>query len=129
MKSRILAILLLIPLVVYAAEQVELVMKAGEDYRADLYWKDSTGRAINLKGKSFSAQFRSAPYPGGTVYGNYSVVFINASTGHQQLRMSKSQTRAASGKAGVWDLKQTDADGRVSYRFGGPVRVMPTVTQ
>jgi hypothetical protein len=112
-----------------AGETANLVMKAGADYRATLTWTTpGTGTAVNLTGNSYSAEFRSAPYPSGTLFARYSTIVTNSAAGQMQLRLSRAQTQANSGKAGVWDLKQTDAAGTVSYRFGGTVKVLPTVT-
>lgn len=117
-------------IVAHAADTADLVMRAGADYRATLTWTQPvTKAAVNLTGNSYAAQFRTAPYPGGALLATYSTVVTNAAAGQMQLRLSKAQTRALSGKAGVWDLKQTDAAGLVSYRFGGMAKCLPTVTQ
>lgn len=113
----------------FAGDTADLIMKAGADYRATLTWTmPGTKAVVNLTGNSYVAQFRSAPYPAGTLYATYSTIVTSASAGQMQLRLSHRQTATLSGKTGVWDLKQTDAAGQVSYRFGGTVKVMPTVT-
>lgn len=119
---------LLIATAAYAGETANLVMKAGADYRANVVWTSSSGTAINLTGNSYSGQFRSAPYPSGTLFASYSCVVTNAAAGEMRISLSRAQTAALSGKAGVYDLKQTSADGTVSYRFSGTAKVLPTVT-
>lgn len=122
----VLAVLLLTAVAVSAADP-GLVMKAGGDFRAILTWKDKSGTAINLNGYSYAAQFRSAP--GGTLFASYSCVITDAAGGVMQLRLSRAQTAKLAGKSGVWDLKQTDPGGLVTYQFGGTAIVNPTVTQ
>lgn len=111
----------------FSAETADLIMKAGADYRATLTWTvPTTKQPVDLTGNSYAAEFRSGP--GGTLYARYSTIVTNATAGQMQLRLSRRQTATLPGKTGVWDLKQTDAAGVVSYRFGGTVKVMPTVT-
>lgn len=123
----VLALLLATPL--FAGDTADLIMAAGADYRATLTWTTpGSGTPINLTGNSYAAQFRSAAYPTGTLYATYSTVITNAAAGQMQLRLSRAQTRANSGRTGIWDLQQTDQNGLVSYRFGGKAVVQPTVT-
>lgn len=112
----------------FSAETADLVMKAGADYRAKLTWNDTTGRAVDITGRSYVAQFRSAP-AGGTLFATYSCIVTTATQGKMEIHLSRRQTATLSGKAGVWDLKQTATDGSVTYRFGGNAKVLPTVTQ
>lgn len=131
MKRLVIAMLLTLALALpaMAGETADLVMKAGSDYRATLTWTVPVTKApVDLTGNSYAAQFRSAPYPGGVLFASYSTIVTSAPAGQMQLRLSRRQTAACSGKAGVWDLKQTDAAGVVSYRFGGTVKCLPTVT-
>lgn len=128
MKRLALILFLLLAVPAYAGETAPLVMKAGADYRATFTWKTpGTGVPINLTGSTFAAQFRSAAYPAGTLFATYSAIVTNAAAGQMQLRLSRAQTRANSGRTGVWDLQQTSG-GLVTYRFGGTGVVQPTVT-
>jgi len=112
----------------FAGETADIVMKAGADYRAKLAWTDKAGKPVNLSGNSYSAQFRSAAYPSGILFASYSCIVTDAAKGQMQLRLSRQQTVTLSGKSGIWDFRQTDAGGLVTYRFGGSARVMPVVT-
>jgi hypothetical protein len=131
MRRLLLIVITLVCLTVPAlAEEPTLTMKAGADYRATLVWSNpQTGTPINLTGNSYAAQFRSAPYPGGQLFANYSAIVTSPVTGTMELRLSRAQTSTLSGKAGVWDLRQTDSSGLVTYQFGGKVVVLPTVTR
>lgn len=124
----LIAMALTLAIPAFAGDTANLTMRAGADYRATLTWTDSASQPLNLTGNSYAAQFRSAPYPAGALFATYSCVVTNAVAGQMRISLSRAQTAALSGKAGVWDLKQTSADGSVSYRFGGTARVMPTVT-
>lgn len=128
MHKLFIIIILLLATTTFAAETGDLIMKAGADYRANLTWTQS-GVPVNLTGRSYSAQFRSAAYPGGTLFATYSAVITSATLGKMDLRLSKAQTTALSGKTGVWDLRQVDSTGLVTYQFGGKVVVLPTVTR
>jgi hypothetical protein len=113
----------------FAADTYDIVMRAGADYRSTHAWTvKATGAVIDLTGNSYQAQFRSAPYPNGTLFAVYSTVVTDAPGGVMRLSLSRRQTVTLSGKSGVWDLKQVAADGTVSYRYGGTVRVIPVVT-
>jgi hypothetical protein len=112
----------------YAGETYDISMKAGADYSATHKWTTKTGTAINLTGTAYQAQFRSAPYPAGVLFATYSTTVTNAAAGQIRMSLSRRQTTTLSGKSGVWDIKQTGADGTVNYRYGGTVRVIPTVT-
>lgn len=130
MKRWLIAITFCLVTTVFAAETYDIVIKAGEDYRRTHTWSvKSTWVFVNLSGSSFQGQFRSAPYPNGTLYANFSTIVTSASTGQIRMSLSRRQTAALSGKAGVWDLQQTDAAGRVSYRYGGTCKVLPVVTE
>jgi hypothetical protein len=128
MRPLLLILWLLVSVPAFAGETADLVMKAGADYRASLTWTDATGTAINITGNSYAAQFRSAVYPAGTLFATYSTTITNAAAGQMRISLSRAQTAALSGKAGVWDLKQTTSGGEVKYRFGGTARVLPVVT-
>jgi len=130
MKRLLLIIILLLATPAFAGEAPDLTMKAGADFRAEMVWTSkATGAAINLTGNSYAAQFRSAPYPGGSLFATYSAVVTSPTLGKMELRLSRAQTATLSGKTGVWDLRQTDAAGLVTYQFGGKVIVLPTVTR
>jgi hypothetical protein len=129
MRRLILILWLLCSVPVFAGETYDIVMKAGADYRSTHVWTSkATGVPVNLTGSVFQAQFRSAPYPQGMLFAAYSTTMVNADTGQFRLSLSRRQTATLSGKSGVWDIKQTAADGTVSYRYGGTVRVIPVVT-
>jgi hypothetical protein len=110
------------------ADDPTIIMKAGADYRATLTWS-AAGKAMNLTGYSYAAQFRTAPAPAGTLLANYSTVVSDAGKGQMQIRLSRRWTSQLSGKAGVWDLRQTDPSGNVTYQLGGAAKVLPVVTQ
>jgi hypothetical protein len=115
----------------YAADpgSYDITMYAGEDYRLTLKLADSTGSDINLTGNSYAAQFRSAPAPTGSIFATYSTTVTSAGTGMISVRLSRAQTTALTGKSGLWDLKQTDSVGLVSYLLTGKCAVRPTVTR
>jgi len=111
-----------------AGDTYDIVMKAGEDYRRTHTWTTKTGQPVNLTGNSYVSQFRSAPWPEGTVYANFSAVVVNAAAGQIRHSLSRRQSVILSKKTGVWDIRQTDAAGLVSYRYGGTVKVLPPAT-
>lgn len=129
MRHLLIATLLLAATVVHAGDTYDIVIKAGEDYRRTHTWTTKSGLPINLTGNSYVSQFRSAPYPDGVVYANFSAVVINPSAGTIRHSLSRRQSVTLSRKTGVWDIKQTDAAGLISYRYGGTVKVLPTVTE
>lgn len=119
-----------------------IIMQAGEDFRLPLAMntcadnpppadptKCKTLVPTKLDGYSYKAQFRQAPAPAGAVYATYSAVFVNLSAGRVDLRLSKAQTAANSGKSGVWDIRETNPSGLSSYPAGGPAVVKPTATR
>jgi len=107
----------------------DVSMQAGEDYRLQLQLKDATGKGLNLTGYSFKAQFRQASAPAGTIYATYSTVFSNMTSGGLDVKLSRNQTAANSGKSGIWDLRQTDSGGQVTYILRGNAVVKPTATR
>lgn len=119
---------LLLASLVFAGDTYDITMKAGEDYRRTHTWTTKSGLPINLTGNSYVSQFRSAPYPEGVVYANFSAVVVNPSAGTIRHSLSRRQSATLAKKTGVWDIKQTDAAGLVSYRYGGTVKVLPPVT-
>jgi len=146
MKRYLLSLLVLAALVssAFALEPVnwDLVMQAGEDYVLNLQLTScadvplpvppavcKSSKVTKLTGYSYKAQFRSAAAPAGTIYANLSTVFSDMTGGRVDIKLSKAQTAANSGRAGVWDLQQTDSGGQVSYIIRGKAAVSPTVTQ
>lgn len=127
----VLFILLVFQLLAFAFDPgaYDIIMQAGEDFRLTMALKDSNGTAINLTGNTYSAQFRSAPAPAGVVFATYSASASAPASGQVTIKLSKAQTTNTSGKTGLWDLKQTDAAGSVSYLLAGKVIVKPTVTR
>lgn len=112
----------------------DMVILAGADHILTVAIKDSAGVFQNISGSSYKAQFRAAPAPGGALFTTFSTVKRNASISGQtvrvvDVRLSKAQTTALSGKSGVWDLRQTDSAGLISYILTGKAAVRPTVTQ
>jgi hypothetical protein len=140
MKRIIVGILLVLSLACgsLAAEQPNLptnfdvIMLAGADYSLMVMIRDNSGTFVNMSSPSYSAQFRSAAYPAGTIFANFSAVRKrNPLTDKMaiELRLSKAQTNTLSGKSGVWDLKETGTTGLVSYILTGKAAVRPTVTR
>jgi len=107
----------------------DITMQAGEDYSLQLQLKDGNGNGMNLTGYSFKAQFRQDAAPTGAVFATYSAIFTNMTGGGLNLRLSKAQTAANSGKVGQWDLRQTDPSAHVTYILRGKVTVQPTATR
>jgi hypothetical protein len=50
----------------------DIIMWAGADYEFNTTITDTFGAAVDLAGNSYAAQFRSAPYPTGVLYANFS---------------------------------------------------------
>jgi hypothetical protein len=117
----------------------DMIMLAGADYAQAFQIRTSSGVIVNMTGKTFAAQFRAATAPAGALYANFSTVTRIPFTTYSGLvtsypavidvKLSKAQTTRLSGKSGVWDLKQTDSSGLVSYILTGKAVVRPTVTQ
>jgi len=107
----------------------DVTMYAGEDFKLTLLLKDSTGAAMNLTGSTYAAQFRSAPAPAGTVFATYSASAPTPANGQIEVKLSRAQTAINTGKAGMWDLRQTGTTGLVSYLLTGKAAVKPTVTR
>jgi hypothetical protein len=107
----------------------DITMLAGADYQILFQHKDVVGAPVDLTGAFLYAQFRSAPYPGGVLFANYST-FISGDpiSGHSIMRLSRFQTRALSGKSGVWDLLMVDGQGFATYLLSGKGSVKPTAT-
>jgi hypothetical protein len=106
----------------------DIVMQAGEDF-----WMDATkkynGTPVDLTGNSYAAQFRSAPAPGGIVFATFSTIVTTPANGVIRVKLSRAQTVNLSGKSGVWDLRETNAAGQVTYQQSGKCAVAPTVTR
>jgi hypothetical protein len=105
----------------------DMIMLAGADYKLDVFLKQPSGTALDITGYTYTAQFRSGPFPSGILFAQYSTVNYGA-TGGIAIKLSRAQTTALSGKTGVWDLKQM-ASGFVSYVLSGKAVVRPMVTQ
>jgi len=140
MKQLIAGILLILSLAgnLQAAEQpnlptnFDIIMLAGADYSLTVMIRDNGGSFLNMSSPSYVAQFRSSSYPAGTIFGNFSAVRVRVPTTGLigiDLRMSKAQTAALSGRSGVWDMKQTLTSGLVSYILTGKCTVRPTVSR
>lgn len=141
----VVSLILALYLSVRAAEQPNLpspfdvVMLAGADYLLSVQIKNSYGAQLNMTDKTYAAQFRANPAPAGVLYANFSAVtripyttYSGVSTSYPavlDIKLSAAQTRALSGKSGVWDLRQTDTLGLISYILAGKCTVRPTVTQ
>lgn len=124
-------LLIMLPVQCPAADPgfYNITMQAGEDYRLTLKLAGRTGAAIDLTGNTYAAQFRSAPAPSGTVFATYTATVASPASGQISVRLSKAQTVALSGKAGLWDLLQIDAAGLATYLLTGKCSVRPTVTR
>ena len=107
----------------------DITMQAGEDYVLTMNVKDSLGSPVDLTGYSYAAQMRTKPAPVGSVLANYSTTIVTPSAGLIRVKLSKEQTLANSGKAGTWDLRQTDPQGQVTYLLTGKCTVKPTTTR
>lgn len=120
----------------------DLVMQAGEDFTLPVrldFCADNplpqppalckSWKVTDLTGYTYKAQFLSAPAPAGTVYATYSCIFTNITGGELKVKLSKAQTTANSGRSGIWDLRQTDSGGAVSYIIRGKAVVSPTGTR
>lgn len=122
----------------------DLVMLAGADYLLSIQIKNSAGASTDLTVNTYSAQFRAAPAPAGQLFANLSTItrvptFTRYSSNGEavvttylpylDIKLSKAQTRALSGKSGLWDLRQTGPTGLVSYPMAGKIVIRPTVTQ
>jgi len=134
MKLKTLLISALLALIVTAAFAFDpgvydVTMYAGEDFKLTLLLKDSGGATMNLTGNTYAAQFRSAPAPAGTVFATYSASAPTPANGQIEVKLSRTQTATNTGKAGMWDLRQTDSTGMVSYLLTGKAAVKPTVTR
>lgn len=119
-----ITILLTIATTANAGETYDIVIKAGADYRTTHVFSKN-GVPIDLAGRAYASQFRSAPWPDGTVFANFSAVVTDAPAGKIRHSLSRRQTVNLAKKTGVWELKETLADGTVSYRYGGTVKVIP----
>lgn len=71
----------------------------------------------------------------GWVYSNFSSWTTSVTafspfvrSGHIQLSVPGTKTRALSGKSGVWDLVQVNILGKIRYMMGGKAMVRPTST-
>ena len=137
MKRLFIGILLALSLAAgsRAAEQpnlptnFDMVMLAGADYLLTIQVKDNLGALLTLSTNTYKAQFRSTTYPVGTVFANFSTIPRPGFTTILDVKLSKAQTAALTGRSGVWDLKQTAPTGFVSYIMSGKAFVRPTVTQ
>jgi len=109
--------------------QYDIVMQAGEDYQLEMQMKDGNGNNVDLTGYSYKAQFRNSPAPNGIVFATYSAVFANQTGGRLNVKLSAAQTTKNSGKVGVWDLRETNPSGLVTYSVGGKAICRPTVTR
>ena len=102
----------------------DIIMLAGADYSLTLTLANN-GTPIDQTGNTYVAQFRSAP--GSSIFASYSCNSPAPVSGQIQCRLSKAQTLALSGKAGVWDLLLQSPSGTVEYLFGvGKAGVKPT---
>lgn len=67
----------------------DIVMVAGADYELMLNVVSPFGGALDLSGNSYAAQFRSAPYPSGSLFASFSAAkYNNISTVPTQYRYS-----------------------------------------
>ena len=137
MKRLLIGIMLVVSLTTgsRAAEQpnlptaFDIVMLAGADYLLTIQVKDNLGSLLVLNVNTYKAQFRSTTYPVGTIFANFSTIPRPGNTTILDVKLSKAQTAALTGRSGVWDLKQTAPTGLVSYIMSGKAVVRPTVTQ
>jgi hypothetical protein len=113
-----------------------IIMYANADYLLTTYIRDSSGAKVNLTGYQYKAQFRSAPGSSGTLFANYSTLLggegVNGAVPAPdavRVKLSHQQVTALAGRTGVWDLRQTDTAGLVTYILTGAVVVRDTVTQ
>jgi hypothetical protein len=105
----------------------DIICSQGEDCQTQLTFK-SNGRADNLNGYQYLAQVR-AHYPDTASLASFSVDLSQASSGRVNLVLPAALTSALVGKVGVWDLRQTDPSGNVTYPVRGAFKCVWSATR
>ena len=123
-----LLLTLTVPALALDPASYDVSIQAGEDYRLTLVMKNMSGHPMNLTGYRYKAQGRTTA-DAAQPFVNLSSNVTDPANGKVVVSLSKAQTTRNAGKAGYWDLQQTDPGGLVSYLIKGVLKIVATVTR
>lgn len=104
-----------------------LNLRTGDTETVSVTLQDSAGAAINITGRTYTAQVR-ATADSSTVLATFSCSITNASAGTFACTLSAATTSALTPGGGVWDLAETNGS-TVTRLIGGSVIIEKGVTR
>ena len=108
---------------------VPLTIRTGDDESVTITFSDeTTGLPINITGRTYRAQIRSAS-SSTTILASWTCAVTNGAAGILTLSLTDTRTSTLSPGFAVWDLEETTAGGIVSTPLAGRVSIVQDVTR
>lgn len=99
----------------------------GDDWTLTLNFTNSLGYAVDLTGKTYTAQVRRN-YKDDNVVGTWTIDTSGAATGVLSLSMDNATTATLTKSYYYWDLQENDA-GFITTLLVGEITMIPEVTR
>jgi len=107
------------------AATYNIVIEQGVDWQRTVFMTTASGTAINVAGRTFSAQIRQ--FPSGTVATAFTVTVPSAANGEVLISLSAAATLAVPTAGGKYDLLQNNS-GTYTRLLEGAVTLKPRIT-
>lgn len=108
-----------------AAATYNIIIEQGADWSRTLFMTTATGTAVNIAGRSYSAQIRQ--FPSGTVATSFSVTVPSAANGQILMSLSAAASLAVPTSGAKYDLLQ-ESSGVYTRLLEGAVTLRPRIT-
>lgn len=107
------------------AANYDITIEQGADWSRTLFMTTATGTAVNIAGRSYSAQIRQ--FPAGTVATAFSVTVPSAANGQILISLSAAATLVVPTSGAKYDLLQNNS-GTYTRLLEGSVTLKPRIT-
>lgn len=104
-----------------------LTIIIGDTKTVSVTMKDASGTAINITGRTYSAQLR-AQIDDTSPLASFTCSVVSGAAGTLSASLSSSTTSSLSAGDGVWSLRETNS-GVVTTLLEGPVRIVVSPTR
>lgn len=109
-----------------AAASYNIIIEQGADWSRDLFLTTATQGAINISGRTFSAQIRQ--YPSGTVATAINCTVVSAAGGQLRLSVTSAASLLVPTAGAKYDMFMVTSAGVSSRLLAGSVSVTPRIT-
>jgi len=107
------------------AATYNITIEQGVDWQRTVFMTTASGTAIDVAGRTFSAQIRQ--FPSGTVATAFTVTVPSAANGEVLISLPAAATLAVPTAGGKYDLLQNDS-GTYTRLLEGAVTLKPRIT-